>query len=83
MVCDGLTGRLEVATKLIELLNLQDDIKINEVNSEYFASEYFADRPVCERLINKRLDDIELNIMRDWRVALNEYIKEYYNGYLN
>lgn len=83
MVCDGLTSRLEVANGLIQELNLQDKINIKEVNSEYFAEEYFADRPACERLINKRLNDIELNIMRDWRVALNEYILEYYSAYLN
>jgi dTDP-4-dehydrorhamnose reductase len=83
MVCGGLTSRLEVANGMIQELKLQDKIKIKEVNSEYFAAEYFADRPACERLLNKRLDDIKLNIMRDWRVALNEYILEYYSAYLS
>ncbi len=78
MVCQGLTSRLEVATELVELLELQNDIKINEVDSNYFSKEYFADRPDCERLINKKLDDLGLNIMRDWRVALKRYIEEYY-----
>jgi len=78
MVCGSLTSRLEVATKLIELLNLQDDIKINEVSSDFFSEEYFAERPNCERLINKRLDDLGLNIMRDWKVALDEYLNNYY-----
>lgn len=83
MVCDGLTSRLEVAKELIYLLKLQDEINIKEVNSDYFIEEYFADRPDCERLINKRLDNLELDIMRDWRVALYDYIKEYYVDYLN
>jgi len=82
MVCDGLTGRLEVARELVKLLSLDDDIIITEVNSDYFSKEYFADRPDCERLINKRLDDLGLNIMRDWKVSLKEYLIGYYSKYL-
>jgi len=81
MVCGGLTGRFEVATKLVHLLSLNNEIKIAEVDSNYFSKEYFAERPACERLINKRLDDLGLNIMRDWRVSLKEYIQNYYSAY--
>jgi len=82
MVCEGLTSRLEVANELIRLLNLENKIKIVEVDSTYFSNEYFAERPACERLINKRLDNIGINLMRDWRVALEEYIEVYYSNYL-
>ena len=82
MVCGGLTGRFEVATELVRILGLKDEKKILEVDSNYFAKEYFADRPDCERLINKRLDDLGLNIMRDWRGGLKEYIRNYYCTYL-
>ena len=82
MVCDGLTGRLEVAQELISQLGLKNKIIINEVSSEYFNEEYFAERPNCERLINKRLNSLGLNIMRDWRVALKDYLRNYYNDYL-
>ena len=44
--------------------------------------EYFADRPSCERLVNKRLNDLRLNIMRDWKIALEEYLLEYYSNYV-
>ncbi len=80
MVCGGLTGRFEVAKELIHLMNLEDTIQVKEVTSEYFSEEYFAERPECERLINKRLDDLGLNIMRDWKVALKEYLKDYYSN---
>ena len=83
MVCGGLTSRFEVANELVRLLMLQNEIKITEVDSNFFANEYFADRPDCERLINKKLNDLDLNIMRDWSVALREYIEEYYVGYLS
>ena len=82
MVCGGLTDRLEVAIKLVQLLEFQNIIKITKVDADYFSKEYFADRPDCERLINKKLDNLGLNIMRDWEVALQEYIEDYYNNYL-
>ena len=82
MVCGGLTDRLEVAIKLVQLLEFQNIIKITKVDSVYFSKEYFADRPDCERLINKKLDNLGLNIMRDWEVALQEYIEDYYHNYL-
>ena len=79
MVCKGLTGRLEVANELVALMGLQESVSVMEVDSKYFAEEYFAERPECERLVNKRLDDLGLNIMRDWRIALKEYLEDYYN----
>ena len=83
MVCGGLTSRIEVASELVKLLNLQEEIEIIKVGSDYFSTEYFADRPKCERLINQRLDELGLNIMRHWKVALEEYINDYYSGYLD
>lgn len=82
MVCGGQTSRLEVATELLKILNLENEVKINIVSSEYFSEEYFAPRPPSERLINKKLDIRKLNMMRDWRIALKEYLSEYYNNYL-
>jgi dTDP-4-dehydrorhamnose reductase len=82
MVCGGLTSRLEVATKLVEMIGQSNKIKIREVGSDYFIKDYFADRPASERLVNRKLDLRRLNIMRDWSEALMEYIGTYYNGYL-
>ena len=83
MVCQGVTSRLEVARELVSVLGLQSTVRVTEVNSEYFKKEYFAVRPESERLINRRLDLRKLNIMRDWRVVLREYIEKYYDGYLS
>ncbi len=82
MVCGGQTSRLEVASELLQILNLKEKIKINIVTSKHFSKEYFAPRPSCERLINKKLNLRGLNIMRDWRIALKEYINTYYQDYL-
>lgn len=82
MVCGGVTGRLEVAKELIKLLNKENEIKIKEVDSSFWAKEYFAERPASERLINKKLDLRNMNVMRDWKVTLKEYVENYYKDYL-
>jgi len=83
MVCGGQTSRLEVTQELLSILGLQDQIKINVVGSDYFKDIYFAERPPCERLDNRKLKIRDINLMRDWRVALKEYIDNYYQGYLS
>lgn len=82
MVCGGTTGRLEVAKELIQILALQNEVKITPVPSDYFKEIYFSERPPSERLINKKLDLRQVNIMRDWKVCLGEYISSYYSDYL-
>jgi dTDP-4-dehydrorhamnose reductase len=82
MVCGGLTSRLDVTYELLNILNLKESIKIKEVDSLYFKEEYFAERPDSERLVNRKLNLRGLNVMRDWRLALRNYINDYYQGYL-
>ena len=82
MVCNGQTDRLVVAIKLIEVLNLQNKIRVEAVSSSFFKNTYFVERPYSERLINRRLNILNLNIMRDWEVCLNEYMNPYYKNYL-
>jgi dTDP-4-dehydrorhamnose reductase len=82
MVCPGVTSRLEVAQHLLKSLGLEKEVTITPVGSEHFAKEYFAARPASERLITKKLDQLGLNIMRDWRTCLDEYLAEAYTGYL-
>ncbi len=83
MVCGGITGRFEVAEELVRMLGKEREIKVTPVPSDHFAKEYFSKRPPSERLINKKLDLRRLNIMRDWRVCLQEYLDGYYAGYLD
>ncbi len=82
-VCGGQTSRIEVAQELVKILKLENKIKINEVTSEFFKSEYFAARPDSERLLTTKLDLRGVNHMRDWKIALNEYIERYYKEYLD
>ncbi len=79
LVCEGSTSRLNVAKEMINFLNLDKEIAIEEVSSDYFKSTYFAPRPESEKLINKKLNDLDMNIMRDWKTCLYEYLNEYYS----
>ena len=74
MVCKGITSRFDVAKKIIFYLNLEDKVSINSVSSDYFSKDYFAPRPLSERLLTKKLDYRNLNIMRPWEEALKEYL---------
>jgi len=83
MVCGGQTSRLEVAGELLQILGLSEKVKITTVSSDYFKDIYFAERPPSERLVNRKLELRQLNLMQDWRVALRQYVDQYYSGYLN
>lgn len=82
MVCGGETSRLEVAQEIIKILGLEEKVQVHPVTSDYFKKEYFAVRPQNERLINRKLNIRNANIMRDWRIALKEYLENYYKEYL-
>lgn len=82
-VCGGQTSRLEVAKELLKILKLETQVKITPVSSDYFKDVFFAERPASERLLTKKLDLRGVNKMRDWRISLNEYVKTYYQGYID
>jgi dTDP-4-dehydrorhamnose reductase len=82
MVCSGHTSRLEVAHEIINLVGVTERINVHEVDSSHFASEYFAVRPASERLINRKLQLRGVDVMRDWRKSLEEYLRIYYPDYL-
>lgn len=70
-------SRYDVAVEFVRLLGLEGRVRVVRVGSDEFAREYFAPRPRSERLLNRRLDGLGLNVMRDWRVCLEEYAQEF------
>jgi len=76
-VCGGSCSRLDVAREFVRLLDLEKRVEVVEVGSDFFKEEYFAPRPASEKLVNTKLDARGLNVMRDWRVCLEEYAREY------
>ena len=83
MVCSGFVKRSEVAKELLSIIKLEEKIKITEVDSNYWKKEYFVSRPDSECLINKKLDLLNMNKMRDWKICLRQYIRDYYQKYLS
>lgn len=82
MVCGGETGRYEVAKELLQVLNLQDRVRLNSVGSDFFAREYFAPRPDSERLVNLKLKLRNMDLMRDWQPALHDYVRDYFSDFV-
>jgi dTDP-4-dehydrorhamnose reductase len=82
MVCGGVTGRFEIASEILQILNLSKTVKITEVGSDYWKDIYFAARPPSERLNNTKLKLRNANIIRDWKICLREYLDDYYADYL-
>ncbi|HET7710064.1 MAG TPA: sugar nucleotide-binding protein [Sphingomicrobium sp.] len=83
LVCSGVTSRLEVARYLVDRLGLAERVRITPVSSDYFAAEYFAARPASERLLTTKLDLRGLNVMRDWRVCLDDYLADRYADFVD
>jgi dTDP-4-dehydrorhamnose reductase len=82
MACQGMTSRLEVAQELVRLAGLSGTVAIQPVRSPHFADTYYAPRPRSERLLNRRLALRNLDMMRPWRDALEEYLALDYADYL-
>lgn len=72
-VCEGSATRYDVAVEFVRQLGLENEVRVNEVSSEFFKKEYFAPRPPSEKLVNMKLTARGLNVMRDWRECLHEY----------
>jgi hypothetical protein len=67
----------------LKLTGLEGQVKITSVKSDFFKDTYFAERPPCERLVNRKLNLRNINLMQDWRTALHQYMDKYYKGYLD
>ena len=76
-VCGGSGSRFDVAVEMVRELGLAGSVTVEKVASDFFAREYFAARPASEKLVNAKLDARKLNVMRDWRVCLAEYLTQF------
>ena len=81
LICEGETSRLKVTNEIINILNLENKVKVKAVSSDYFKETYFANRPDSEMLIPYKLKLKNLYIMRNWKTSLSEYLSKYYNNF--
>lgn len=74
MVCEGeKISRYDVAKEIIKVLKV--DVRVEKVDTSYFEKEYPVKRPTSEALVNNNLEKINLNLMRNWKVCLREYLE--------
>lgn len=76
MVSQGEASRYGTAVAIKDYLEL--DVTINKVESDFYKEEYFAPRPYSEKLINEKLNMLNRNYMREWKICLHEYLNEYF-----
>ncbi len=76
MVCKGNGTRFDVAKEIVDICNY--DVEVKPVDSSFFSERFFVKRPRSEMLFNQGLENLKINLMRDWRVALREYIHRDY-----
>lgn len=74
-VCNGAASRFVVAQEFVRLMGMSDKVKVTVVPSDYFKEQYFAPRPASEKLVNLKLNQRGLNLMRDWQVCLEQYVE--------
>ena len=72
-----------MAKEILQIVNLDNQISIDEVDSNFFNKKFYADRPKSERLINYKLSLINKNIMRNWKICLKEYLKNHFTFHEN
>jgi dTDP-4-dehydrorhamnose reductase len=82
LVCDQDCSRFDVAEEILKILELEKEINIEKVNSDYFAEEYFAPRPASEKLVCSKLRLRQNYLMNDWKLSLKEYLVQSYADYL-
>jgi dTDP-4-dehydrorhamnose reductase len=75
--CDGGGSRADIARYLLDCFGLASQVKVREVDSNYFSESYFAIRPRSEKLINSELRKIAPHLTRDWKICLKEYIERF------
>ena len=81
MVCKEFGTRFEVAREIVDICGYTNDIEMVEVDSSFFSETFYAPRPANEKLMNTKLEALGINKMRNWKVAIREYIEKEYADY--
>ncbi len=74
MVGHGQATYYEYAKAILEFVGVRD-VKVTPISSQNFKES--APRAKNLTAVNGRLNEMGLDLMRDWRVSLKEYIDEY------
>lgn len=75
LVCSDSCSRFDVAKEILKLIGKDQEIKLTKVHPDFFKRDFFAVRPRSEKLINLKLNLKKLNLMRNWKDSLRDYIE--------
>lgn len=77
MVSEGNCSRYDVAVKIVMLLKIPNvEIVPTTSSNEKISKEFFVPRANSEVMINQKLNDLDIKVMRDWTEAIEEYLIE-------
>jgi dTDP-4-dehydrorhamnose reductase len=74
LVSGGGPRRVDVAAHILNVLDLADQVELVTVDSDFFHDRFPTARPRSEVLRNAALEDLGLNAMRPWDLALIDYL---------
>ncbi|OGC57217.1 hypothetical protein A3H26_02135 [candidate division WWE3 bacterium RIFCSPLOWO2_12_FULL_36_10] len=81
MVSEGECARYDVSKKIVEVLGLSG-IEVIPAEGEFFKKNFYVPRPANEVMINKKIHERGIKVMRNWEDAITDYLKTYYyNSY--
>lgn len=81
MGCEGFGTRFDVARQILSICG-RDDIELTPVDSTFFSERYFVTRPRSAMITNVGLRRIGCHYMRNWKVALREYLQKYFADFV-
>jgi dTDP-4-dehydrorhamnose reductase len=77
MACKGSGTRFEVAQEIVRICGYKN-VEVKPIDSSYFQKRFWVPRPDCEMLHNQCLEQLGINLMRPWRIAIEEYLRQDY-----
>jgi dTDP-4-dehydrorhamnose reductase len=80
-VCLGGGSRFDLTKFILKELKLGRKVKVKRVSTpklkNFIKEDYFAPRPRSEHLINYKLQLYNIDLARDWKECVSEYLKKF------
>lgn len=70
------TNRYQIAEQIIATLGYSKAVRLIPVSADYFSQVYFTPRPSHECLTTDRLRFENIETIRPWRSAVNDYLRK-------
>ena len=61
--------------KIIDFFDF-DKVTLTKVTGDFFEKDYYAPRPPFEVIVNEKIHNMGIKVMRNWEDALKSYLSE-------